>query len=294
MHSARSFLKQSNMKITFIHGKLAAFVLAAFTLATQSCKKEETDNDTGVARTENQVESYFSDMNDVSDHVARRGDLSGFKIAEDASSPLSNCATITIDTIINGGQLDSIAYTIDFGSGCAGNDGKVRAGKIIATANGPYFQEGTIITITPVNYSVNGNVLSGFRRLTNTTSAGSLPTFAVEVNGTVVLADNSGTITWTANRVRTWLEGFNTPLIFIDDVISTTGNSNGTRASGNTWTSVINTPLVYKRSCRQIVSGTMTITPSDKPARNIDFGSGNCDNTATVSINGNTFTIMTN
>jgi hypothetical protein len=282
------------MKSTFNQSKLVAIALVSFTLATQSCRKEDVDNDTAVARTENQVESYFSDMNDVSDQVARRGDLSGFKIADDASSPLSSCATITIDTIINGGQLDSIAYTIDFGSGCTGNDGKVRAGKIIATANGPYFQEGTIINITPVNYSVNGNILSGFRRLTNTTSSGGLPTFTVEVNGTVTLADNAGTITWTANRVRTWLEGFNTPLVFIDDVISTTGNSNGTRASGATWTSLINTPLVYKRSCRQIVSGTMTLTPSDKPVRNIDFGSGNCDNTATVTINGNTFTIITN
>lgn len=261
---------------------------------TTSCRKDEIDNDTGVARTENQVESYFSDINDVSDHVARRGDLTGFKVAEDASSPLSNCALINIDTLIANGQIDSIAYTIDFGTGCTGSDGKLRAGKIITTASGPYFQEGTIITITPVNYSVDGNVVSGFRKLTNTTTAGGLPTFTVEVNGSVALANAGGTVTWTANRVRTWLEGFNTPLLFADDVISTTGSSNGVRASGTTWSSVINTPLVYKRACRETVSGSLSLTPADKPVRLIDFGGGSCDNTATVTINGNTFTIVTN
>jgi hypothetical protein len=75
-------------------------------------------------------------------------------------------------------------------------------------------------------------------------------------------------------------------------VFSVSGGSNGTKASGNTWTNVINTPLVHKRSCHQIVSGTMTVTPSNKPVRSIDFGNGTCDNQATVTINGNTYTIV--
>jgi hypothetical protein len=147
--------------------------------------------------------------------------------------------------------------------------------------------------MTPVNYTVNGNTISGYRRVTNTgPNASNQPTFQIEVNGTIVLADGGGTITWTANRTRTWLEGFNTPLIFNDDVFSVSGGSNGTKASGNTWTNVINTPLVHKRSCHQIVSGTMTVTPSNKPVRSIDFGNGTCDNQATVTINGNTYTIV--
>jgi hypothetical protein len=94
--------------------------------------------------------------------------------------------------------------------------------------------------------------------------------------------------------VRTWLEGFNTPGIFADDVFSITGASNGTKVNGDSWTSVINTPLMFKRVCRQFVSGTRTVSPENRPERLIDYGTGACDNTATVTINGNVYTITVN
>jgi hypothetical protein len=184
---------------------------------------------------------------------------------------------------------------IDFGSGCVGNDGKTRAGKLIVSKTGPYFATGTVIVITPDAYTVNGNLLAGYRRLTNAgNNEQGQPVFNVEINANLTLASNGGVVTWTANRVRTWLEGFNTPGIFADDVFSITGASNGTKVNGDSWTSVINTPLMFKRVCRQFVSGTRTVSPENRPERLIDYGTGACDNTATVTINGNVYTITVN
>lgn len=265
-------------------------------LMIASCKKnDDTDTDTNSARNESTVESYFNELNDITDQVAKTGTASGFRLAEDNATLLSSCATITFDTssIVSASNPDTMI--VDFGTGCIGGDGRTRAGKIIVSSTGRYFDQGTIITIVPDGYSVNGNAISGSRVVTNTgNNSNGQPTFSVDVNGTVVLANNGGTITWTASRTRTWTEGYTTPLLFADDVISVTGSSNGTKANGTSWTSVINSPLVHKRSCRQIVSGNQTVTPSNRPARTIDFGDGDCDNTATVTINGNTYTITIN
>ena len=107
---------------------------------------------------------------------------------------------------------------------------------------------------------------------------------------TFKLSSNEGTITWNATRTRTWIEGYNT-LVFVDDVYSITGAGSGTKVNGQSWTSLITSPLVHKRICHQIVSGVLQVTPSNKPIRTIDFGQGNCDNTLTVLINGNTYTV---
>ncbi len=268
---------------------VAAVLLIGF---SASCRKDkDNDNDTSSAKNENQAEAYFNELNNIADQVGKTGNISALKLAEDAGTLLSECAIITIDTAENPGVATPNVYTIDFGTGCLGNDGKTREGIIEITATGPYLSTGTIITITPQGYKVNGNEVQGYRKVTNLgENSNGQPTFSVEVNGTILLANNGGTIQWNANRVRTWISGFNTPLLFIDDEFGLSGTSSGTRVNGLSWTSTINNQLLYRHSCRQIVSGTMTLVPEDRPDRLIDFGDGTCDNSASVTINGNTFT----
>jgi hypothetical protein len=281
--------KFKNMKTT----KFITLSAAGLLIGLSSCRKEQLDNDTNAAKYESSVELYFNETNDIADQVAKTGST-GLRLAE-ADGLMSDCATITFDTSANASATNPDTIVIDFGTGCVGNDGKTRAGKLIVSKTGPYFSTGTIITITPDGYSVNGNILSGFRRLTNAgNNEQGQPVFNVEVSASVTLASNGGVVNWSANRTRTWLEGFNTPGVFADDVFSITGSSNGTKVNGDTWSSVITTALTFKRACRQFVSGTRTVTPSNRPERLIDYGNGTCDNTATVTINGNTYTITVN
>jgi hypothetical protein len=284
------------MKTIKKNGFTGLFTAITLAMLVISChKKDDVDSDTNAAKNENTVEKYYIEINDISDQVARTGSASGFKVTEDQGTLLSSCAVITFDTSSTVSATNPDTIVVDFGTGCIGNDGRSRSGKIIVSTTGRYFETGTVVTITPQNYFVNGNNITGSRVVTNTGLNGNQqPTFSVVVNGTVVLANNGGTLTWSANRTRTWITGYNTPLLFADDEISVTGSSNGTNASGGSWSTIITSPLVHKRSCREIVSGSKTVTPASRPARIVDYGNGSCDNTVNVTINGNTYTITIN
>lgn len=47
-------------------------------------------------------------------------------------------------------------------------------------------------------------------------------------------------------------------------------------------------PLVKKASCQFISSGILNLTPDGFKTRTVDYGNGNCDDDATLSVNGNT------
>ena len=269
------------------------FAVLALPLLISSCKKDDIDSDTNTAKSESSIEQYYTEINDISDQVSRTGNTSGFKVTEQVAF-LSSCSVITFDTSSLVSVNNPDTTIIDFGTGCIGNDGKSRSGKIIISSTGRYFDQGTVVTITPQNYFVNGNGVSGSRVVTNTgNNSSGQPTFTVQVNGTVTLSSGE-IITWSASRIRTWIVGYDTPLLFADDEISVTGSSNGTNVNGENWTCLINTPLVHKRSCREIVSGSKTVTPSSRPVRLINYGNGECDDTFEVTINGNTYTITIN
>ena len=53
----------------------------------------------------------------------------------------------------------------------------------------------------------------------------------------------------------------------------------------------ITSALRKEIGCRHIVSGSLALTPSGKPTRYVDFGTGACDDQATVTINGNVYNI---
>ena len=78
-----------------------------------------------------------------------------------------------------------------------------------------------------------------------------------------------------------------------DDIYSITGSATGTSASQNNFSATITSPLIKKMNCRHIVQGTFTFDPGNgKPVRTVDFGNGTCDDIATVTINGNVYTIQ--
>jgi hypothetical protein len=269
-------------------------IIILFSLITfNSCKKEVQDNDTSSANNENKIEYYFNEMNDISDKVMSNG-TTGLRLSDAEMSILNGCATITYDTSF-ATQSDPDTIIVDFGSGCLGNDGKNRSGILKIVKTGPYFSIGTVITIIPEVYVVNNNQINGYRKITNIgpNSLGQ-PVFNIEVNGTLSFVNDGGTITWTANRTKTWVEGYDTPFVFSDDVFSIIGSSSATKSDGNSWESSVISPLIFKRSCGNIVSGTMNLLPNNKPLREINFGNGECDNMITVSINGQSFTIITN
>jgi hypothetical protein len=77
----------------------------------------------------------------------------------------------------------------------------------------------------------------------------------------------------------------------VDDETSTWGEV-VTKRDGKTIAKTIDkaTPLLFKMTCKQIVSGIATFTGGES-TWTIDYGTGECDNTATVTRDGETRTV---
>jgi uncharacterized Ntn-hydrolase superfamily protein len=160
---------------------------------------------------------------------------------------------------------------------------------------GHYKDAGSIHTITYDNYIVNGNQLTGSKTVTNMgmNNAGNYY-YNIEVNDTLwsgVIANNTGYRSWTSNRVRTWVSGYNT-VQRSDDSYDITGSATVRRMNGHTFTVNISSALRLAVGCPWMEQGTVQVTPqSGNNVRIIDFGNGNCDSEATLTINGNTYHI---
>jgi hypothetical protein len=267
--------------------------LAVSAMVLTGCKKDDDqdDNDTSATSDNAFAEATYQDVASIADEASRSNSLSNFR----NSTPeglLSSCATITRDTL-NNSNVDTI--TVDFGTAnCTCADGRNRRGKIIINYTGHYRDSLTTINITFDNYFVNDNQVMGTHTIINQghNAAGHL-IYNITVNGQIILANSAGTITWTTNKVREWTAGESTAA-WSDDMYSITGSASGTGANGQSFTATVTSPLIRNMAlgCRRhFVQGTAEITPSNKPTRTIDFGNGTCDDIATVTINGNTYTV---
>jgi len=254
-----------------------------------SCQKEKNDTDLTSANNMALADESYNDVNNIADEAANDGTVS-YK-TDDTNSLLAGCATVTRDTV----SMPHVC-TIDFGTtGCTGVDGKVRKGKIIVTYDGRYRDAGTTITITFDNYSVNNNQVTGTKTIHNdgVNGDGNI-SFSISVNGQVVLANGAGTVTWSSTRTREWIAGSNTSSRD-DDQYSITGSATGTAANGDVFTATIQDALIRNLApgCRRhFVKGVVLLQRTGKPDRTLDFGNGNCDDVAVVTINGVSHTII--
>lgn len=270
----------------------------ALSLNMVSCKKDNAsglDTDTSTASDNNLAEGIYNDVQNMSDQ-ADKGDLTfyyptvnenGEITNEDLLTKGSSCATITRDTVSSPRTI-----TIDFGtSNCVCKDGRSRKGKILISYQGKYRDSASVHTITFDNYFVDDNQVLGSKTVTNNghNSNGNL-NYTINVSGSVIKANNGGTVTYSATKNREWIEGENT-LTWIDDVYLITGNASGTNANGISYTATITTALQRALSCKWFESGVIEITPSGKATRTINYGNTGCDALATVTINGKSYPI---
>jgi hypothetical protein len=272
---------------------LIAFVLL---ILISACGKKKYDN-SSAPKLNALAENYFSEFSNMSDQAVK-GQMVFYKVGKVVVNDLANgkpflsektdCnVVISLDTT---GINKTI--TIDWGSSnCTCNDGKTRRGKLVTTFTGSYFAQGTVITHTPVDYYVNDNKVEGTKVVTNMgQNTSEQPYYNVEVNGTVTMSTGE-IINYTSSRVRTFTSGYNTPNVFIDDEYSITLSSNATITGGDSYEAHTTSPLMVKVGCGYIKKGVLSITPTGKPERVIDYGDGTCDATFTITVNGNTYVV---
>ncbi len=75
-----------------------------------------------------------------------------------------------------------------------------------------------------------------------------------------------------------------------DPFLSFYGAASGTNSAGLSYTVNIgeSSPIIKSKTCYYYKSGIAELIPSGFKSRNIDFGNGNCDDDAKMTVNGNT------
>lgn len=267
-----------------------AFVLMLGTSILVSCKKDQlSDEESELTTSEDHsfMESTFNDVGNIADEAASMGDLISYKTSSETDALLGLCVKVSRDTV---SESPTKILTIDFGSvNCVCKDGRSRRGKIIVKHTGQYLDSGATKIVTFDNYFVNDNQVTGTRTVTNNGhNISNNLNWTITEKGSIVLVSGAGKISWDSYRNRELIAGEST-LELSDNEYSITGKASGVNAKNLAYTANITSPLIRKMTlgCRKhFVKGTIVMTPSGKLARTIDFGNGECDNLATVSING--------
>lgn len=274
-----------------------------------SCNKEDSDisrndqYDALLSATESNTEAEFV-FNDVFDNVMGvnndvgmegTGVFGGRVMSGNSQNerPLA-CFTVDIKQLA-APNIFPLQVIIDFGQGCEGKDGHVRRGKIIAEYTGRLIVPGKSASVIFDGFYIDSIQVEGTVSISNT-SANDIRQFTYDVSGAKLTKPNGNFIAWKNHKVFSQKEGLNTPDFALDDVFTIEGYSSGQLKKHDllvTWQSEIESPLVKKFLCRWITEGKIKTTLGASSSNNqwtaaLDFGSGDCDNKATVTINGAT------
>jgi hypothetical protein len=266
------------------------FVLVVLLLSGSSCRKSDRnkDNDLQSARDISLAYAGWNDLNRQLNVFA--GSLPDLN---PAPGPYVNtaCGTVSVTPALPNPTFPKVA-TINYGNvNCTGPDGAVRKGMIVATFTGNYRDSLTVITITPSNYYFNGFKIDGTFTITNKgRNAAGNPVFTDNAANVVYTYPSGKTVSWNSTQTREMTQGSTTPDIF-DDIYQLNGTGVATGSEATLINTYISQPIVFSLDCPWIKSGTLYVDPVNLGNRYINFGTGNCDNKATVWIFGANYSL---
>jgi hypothetical protein len=303
-------MKKTNLTIA-----LAGLMIAGVALVS-SCKKKDTttpaDTNASTAKDNNTAEQNSNDAENAGAEASDNGSLSTFRLAGGGSF-MSGTPTIT--------GFGTGTVTVTFPAGYVGLDGHSRSGTLMFTiAGGIHYRDfGMVMTVTtPGNtYFVDGNQVEINKTITNNGLVGGNIQWTITSNLTIIKASGGGTFTWNANRTHVLLNtnaatydgtsygaaytGTATAISWANTastapyngaIIQINGTSSGSDVDGTTFTAS-STNVVRNHNCspdpsrpnfHPFVAGTVDFTPSGKAMRVINYGTGDCDLTYTITI----------
>jgi len=259
------------------------------------CRKKETtqvDNETQSA-VDNAVadQEYASVVPTVNNHaINTKG--TGANTGKMAAAPCDSLTKISGDTSALGTTNYSAfpVYTLNVSS-CALSmpDGKaLRTGTLNIRLTDKLKNPNAQMIIKMINYKTGTIGYSCDSIIVTTIASNTLFTkFTVKlVNG--VCQSPNWVIKYSSERTVTHYHKGNPN--GTDPVTEIFGKANGVNRSGLKFdvNIPVETPIIKHKSCQYIEKGVIELTPENFKTRIIDFGSGNCDDDATFTVNGNT------
>lgn len=270
-----------------IKNVLLGLTLSMFIL---SCNDDDktTSTEMSDAQVSAKIDLATEDVSKIiEDQCALQVNPTAGKSNELVENSLPACATLTIAL-----TATTWTRTIVFDN-CELPNGNVLDGTLIVSGNTNFDSPSHTISYSFVDFHHNDILIAGNRtviRSIQSTPALNVPhpVAAMSINMTLTFP-NGNVYTRVGNRVREMIEGFGTPTVWMDNIFSITGSWTTTFPEG-TRTSTITTALRVRANCPFIVRGVITTVRNNNTAI-LDYGNGECDNQATLTINGTTTTI---
>ena len=277
--------------------KLMAF-LTVISLA--SCKKDAISTNSNETDAANLTDSssaadnaYYDVLNNAfvgfSDNSSvwnasspQTGKTTTFSTGVENTATNLGCAIYTLDDTIPGEYPKKL--TLDFGSGCTSLDGIMRKGKLIYLFTGPLLVPGVTASVTFDNYVVNGYGILGTYAITNNSSESAGISINTQVTNGIITYPNQTNYHYSSNRTYTMTAGSTTPFDISDDVYTVNGNSSFSNSYGSSLVCTITTPLVKPVACHNVTAGVVSFVYDQLVHGTLDFGTGACDNQATLNI----------
>jgi hypothetical protein len=258
--------------------KTTAAVLVVFALGF-SCSQDEFGNDgdpedNALTDAEVHEDYYNDDTEELTLSAISSSDLSGGKL-KDLDQRLQ-CAVVTRE-----GNETSGTITIDYGTGCTGERGNVRKGKIHIAYVGRWNVAGSTWTVTTDNYFINDVAVAGTRLVRNVSASEDVQAFEITMeDGTLTFPD--GAVARRIVHKRRELERDENSLL---KRLIIYGTAEGNNRNGRGYVIQILEPLVYDRSCEDVfipVSGKKLIKHGEREIT-VDYGNGECDNAVVIT-----------
>jgi hypothetical protein len=258
--------------------KTTATVLVVF-IFSFSCSQGDFDytgdpEDNALSQAEVSEDYYNDDTEEITLSAMSSSDVNGGKI-KDADQRLQ-CAVVT-----RTGDASSGTITIDYGTGCTGERGNVRKGKIIISYVGRWNVSGSSWTVTTDNYFINDVAVAGTRAVRNISTSEALQTFDITMeNGTMTFLDGA-VATRIVHKKRELERDSNSTL----KRLIIYGTAEGTNRNGRGYSVQIIDRLIYDRACAETfipVSGKKLIKHGQREIT-VDYGNGECDNVVTIT-----------
>lgn len=267
-----------NLKVIFI-----AIAAIAVIVGMNSCNKtDDIVSSSEVSKTT--ITDYANIVNSFA--LETEDELISSEESVLKSANLSSCWTVTVDKNANGAFYPRV-WTVDYlGGTCTLFSGYTKKGKIHVSLTDFWKNAGSLRTVTFEDYYFNDAKLEGVKTILNTglNERGNL-TFTKKVSDASLTYPDGTSISWKCEKFSEMTAGGST-FVFADDVWSVTGTVTGVNLDSKNYILTITSPLIYKTGCFYPLSGLVKIETVGGDLQTIDYGTGACDNLATLTVGG--------
>ncbi len=267
--------------------KILFLIVALVIVTLSSCKKESVLDQASIdlAADDAVSNAIFNDIFNTIDYADII--LDAYQKGESSKSEYDIVLSDSCPSVIITHPDDNLwpkTITIDYGAGCTGFYENTRSGKIIITITGPRMLTGSQRNVTFEEYYINDIKVEGTYSLENIGFNDSQNlVIAATLTGGKLILPNDQTIERSFEHEKEWITGLYTRNIW-DDECLVTGTATGVNINGVSYTRTITSALHWKRVCRFMVSGVVKIERTGMEPFEIDFGTGECDAVATVTM----------